>query len=333
MSTTRRSPLPRRAGRRVLRGANRVPPSDVQVRPDEAVQLQRAAKRVTANPADDEELFWLQAKIESTRAPARIASILSKFKSTGGASGTLLVGGLPVGNIPSTPTRLDHHIAERTDSARIAAILCSMLGELVAYESEAQGRLFEDIVPDPKFAHCRQHRQSALELQAHTTHPGSALAPRWICLTCLTGDPDAVTYTVSARKLAARLADPDVVRLREPLWLVETDEVVRGPMPIVFGPPDDPRLYLDPAQMVGITPDAQSLLHQITRLYPRLHDEHVLEPGQLLLVDNTRAAVGRSAYSPRYDGTDRFLVRSYAVEHLMLSAHARRNGGRTIHDR
>ena len=39
-----------------------------------------------------------------------------------------------------------------------------------------------------------------------------------------------------------------------------------------------------------------------------------LEPGDLLVFDNRRSAHARSAYTPRFDGSDRWLLRALVLE-------------------
>ncbi|MEZ5272765.1 MAG: TauD/TfdA family dioxygenase [Ilumatobacteraceae bacterium] len=45
-----------------------------------------------------------------------------------------------------------------------------------------------------------------------------------------------------------------------------------------------------------------------------------LEAGDLLVVDNHVAVHGRTAYTPRFDGTDRWLQRAMVVPDLAPSA-------------
>jgi len=42
----------------------------------------------------------------------------------------------------------------------------------------------------------------------------------------------------------------------------------------------------------------------------------VLDDGDLLVIDNDRAVHGRTAFTPRYDGTDRWLRRALVVTSL-----------------
>ena len=51
----------------------------------------------------------------------------------------------------------------------------------------------------------------------------------------------------------------------------------------------------------------------------------VLEPGDLLVIDNNVAVHGRSPFTARFDGHDRWLQRSFVVADLAPSA-GERNG-------
>lgn len=310
------------------------------LQPDEAAQLLKAAEGITAHPFRDADLFCSQAKMQASRAPTRLAAAIAAFAATGGRTGTLVISGVPVDAIAPTPLHNRDHLAEDTAFARMQAVVNGMLGEMVAYEAEGEGRLFQDMVPNPALAERQQSQSSKAELECHTEQAFSPLCPDWISLGCLRGDPSAATYSMSVRALVAALAPCVIARLREELWMTDIDESflgahtfddgeVRGPMAILHGSDDDPRLVFD-QQMSAITPDAQGALQEIIDLYPHLRREHILKPGELLLIDNRRSVHGRSSFTARYDGADRFIARSFVVADLAASEHARPDGTRTI---
>ena len=86
-------------------------------------------------------------------------------------------------------------------------------------------------------------------------------------------------------------------------------------------PPEARGLARDDVRLAVVTPEAT------THTGARHLGEH-LRPGDLLVVDNHACIHGRSAYPARYDGTDRWLQRSFVVESLAPSAPDRR--GRII---
>ena len=56
----------------------------------------------------------------------------------------------------------------------------------------------------------------------------------------------------------------------------------------------------------------------------------MLEPGDLLVIDNNVAVHGRTPFVARFDGTDRWLQRTFVVADLAPSA-ADRDGPRDHH--
>ena len=53
------------------------------------------------------------------------------------------------------------------------------------------------------------------------------------------------------------------------------------------------------------------------------HSEIVLRPGDLFILDNSRAIHGRSSFAPRWDGNDRWLCRLQGLCNLAVSRFAR----------
>lgn len=117
----------------------------------------------------------------------------------------------------------------------------------------------------------------------------------------------------------------DLEILRKPLWKTGIDlsfqlsghslpkGSVRGPIPIVTGPDEDPFLRFDQDLMFGLDERAQQIIPRIVQIYQEHRYRHCLHPGEIVVVDNRRAVHGRSSFFPRFDGYDRFLVRSFGV--------------------
>lgn len=129
---------------------------------------------------------------------------------------------------------------------------------------------------------------------------------------------------------------------REPLWVTEIDESfrsstvefefgdLRGPMPILAGDRRDPVMVIDQDLMHGTTRAARALLDKIILLFQERRNSYVLTPGDVLVIDNRRAMHGRSAFWPRRDGRDRFIVRCFTVADLGRLRDARLVGTRTV---
>lgn len=100
---------------------------------------------------------------------------------------------------------------------------------------------------------------------------------------------------------------------------------------VLEGPDNDLELRAD---MIYLAPldvrdrAAGAALAHLHRRLGELAQAHVLAPGDLLVLDNRRAAHARTAFSPRYDGSDRWLLRVMTT--LDGRRHRRRSGRSTV---
>lgn len=308
----------------------------------EREELRRLAKYVTEDPCRDPEAFCGAARRAAMHLPNSVTEFLRDFYRSGSPSGAVLISGLPVDNAPSTPADNQQHLGERTMLARMQAILNEFLGSMVAYEAEGGGRLFQDMVPSRAAATTQTSLSSAIELQVHTEQAFSDLRPDYLSLACLRGDPCASTFIITAKEIANRFTPEEVNLLREPRWTTTIDAsflgqghdfeagMVRGPMPILYGAPDDPFMIFDQDLMRGTDQVAQDLLQRVISVYLDGRSAYTLRQGDALMLDNKRAAHGRSDFIARFDGTDRFVIRSFVVRDLDRSRHARTGDSRLV---
>ena len=194
----------------------------------------------------------------------------------------------------------------------------------------------QNIVPTPGAAARQTSTSSRVELMFHTEAAFHPHRPRFLLLLCLRGDPAASTTLASVHEVLPLLA-PDVVDvLFEPRFRTAVDEsylhgrrnVLGPPMAVLSGPRDRPTMAFDADLMVGTDAAADDALRRLADAVATNHTAVVLEPGDLLVVDNTAAVHGRSPFTPRFDGTDRWLQRTFVVADLAPSATDRR--GRVI---
>lgn len=104
--------------------------------------------------------------------------------------------------------------------------------------------------------------------------------------------------------------------------------VLGEPIAVLSGRRARPAMVFDADLMVGTDAEADAALGVLAEAVAALHTSVVLEAGDLLVVDNTAAVHGRSPFAPRFDGTDRWLQRTFVVPDLAASAADRR--GRVI---
>ena len=323
--------------------------STLNILPQEFDQL---LSEITASPNETPDVYCREVKQLTHRLSPVIQQQLCNFAKHGSPdTGFLLFTNLSVDPslLPHTPASNTHHIGETTDLAHIQALFLQHISEMVAYEAEGHGRLFQDIVPNPTLSTAQTSLGSQTELEIHTEQAFSNLRPDFLSLACLRGDPDAFTYILPVQVLIVHMTPEEQALLREPLWMTGVDLSfkrainsmtrykkeflegdLRGPMPILYGPMDAPHLRFDQDLMRGLTVDADHMIKKIVEIYYAHRLRHCLSPGEIMIVDNRRAVHGRSPFSPRYDGNDRFLVRCFSKIDYESTAYARPDHGRMI---
>jgi alpha-ketoglutarate-dependent taurine dioxygenase len=202
------------------------------------------------------------------------------------------------------------------------------LGQPVGYLPEHGGDIVQNIVPTKGAASTQTSTSSAVELMYHTEAAFHPHRPRYLLLICLRGDPSAATTLSSIHEVARQLPLDVRATLFEPRFRTAADESYVGrrptqlglPIPVLSGNWDTPSMVFDADLMVGIDDEAERALQALSDAVVACHTSTVLEPGDLLVVDNTIAVHGRTPFTPRFDGTDRWLQRSFVVADLSLSA-------------
>jgi len=303
------------------------------------------AKNITAVPSINQELFCQQAKEQSSNIPPRIKDILTNFKTSGSETGYLLIKTIPIPyTIPDTPEGNKFTIGETTTLAKIQAILVNSISDQIAYEAEGTGNLFQDIIPLKTMEKEQTSLGSNTELEIHTEQAFSKLRPDILSLACLRGDLNAYTHIFPIQSILKNITKQEYELLQKPLWYTEVDlsfklstntEFIdgnlRGPIPIISNHPSQPNqpsqpnktLVFDQDLMSSPYPDAKVMIKKIINLYYQHKLRHNLKPGEIILIDNNRALHGRSAFFPRYDGKDRFLIRCFSTFDLEKSEYAR----------
>ena len=66
----------------------------------------------------------------------------------------------------------------------------------------------------------------------------------------------------------------------------------------------------------GLDKEARQALEELNQVLATCEGGVVLQPGDLVIVDNTVAIHGRSPFEPRFDGYDRWLQRAFVIADL-----------------
>mmetsp|Transcript_48127 Transcript_48127/g.154132 ORF Transcript_48127/g.154132 Transcript_48127/m.154132 type:complete len:234 (+) Transcript_48127:439-1140(+) len=197
------------------------------------------------------------------------------------------------------------------------------------YTSNARGGLIRDLAPKPGLGGINN---PDIRLSFHRDVPanivGADCEPDGFLLLAARGDPghQAKTLVCSNRALAARLAPLELAALRRSPIRAEcvrsgTGDVSPYGMPFyaVEGPEDDPKitLFYIPAhrefthRIVSDDPETQAAYDHAVEIASEICDEVDLQAGDLLVINNARCNHGRTPFTPRLDGTDRWLLKTF----------------------
>jgi L-asparagine oxygenase len=312
---------------------------------DEIEILLTLASKITASPSLQTDLFCSLAKEHSRKIPQRLKDLLVEFSKKGTKTGFLLIKTIPIDNnsIPPTPFKSEtNKIGENTVLARIQSLIISFIANLISYEAESNGNLFQDIFPVKGMEKQQTSVGSSTELEIHTEQAFSKLKPDILCLSCLRSNSEAKTHILPVSSITENMDNNELQLLRQPLWKTGVDLSfklnniefidgdIRGPISILSENIDDPILTFDQDLMFGITEESKPFIKKIVDIYYNKRISHVLQPGEIILIDNLRAVHGRSPFLPNYDGNDRFIVRCFGVYDYEFSNYARLNNSRMV---
>lgn len=296
--------------------------------PDELAPFAAAADSLRIKyegvPLDDPALL-ADIEIAAGTLPYRLLRRLIAFRLGGNAAGTLLLRHMPLDELPPTPvagTSGDWWTLPLATLAQLSVM--TVLGDVVAYADEKDGRLVQDICPVAG-AESRQENTGSVLLELHTEDGFHPHKPALLSLYCLREDHTrvAATVTCSARSVLDLLA-PDVQAvLRSPRFRIRFSSSFGAgpprycaPLPVLAGPLADPELSVDFHAMEGLDQEASQALSVLRTAMENRLVGTVLTPGDLIIVDNRAAVHGRTGFTPRYDGADRWLRRCLAVPDL-----------------
>ncbi|MCK7624192.1 TauD/TfdA family dioxygenase [Streptomyces sp. RS10V-4] len=299
-----------------------------------AEDLTRAASGVLDSAA------WLAAaRAAAVRLPHQLAHAIREFRHDAGPDGVLVVRNLPVhADLPATPTRLGSVQRTATTAAGAIAMVLLQLGEVVAYRSEKSGALVQDVVPVPG-QEGEQSNAGSVHLQMHTENAFHPNRPDYLGLLCLRTDPtgDARLCTASVRRALPLLSGQARRTLSEERFMTEAPPSFGGsgsvPPPvhaILRGAPEDPDVLVDFNATHALDDGARRAMAELSSAFERTTHALALTAGDLAVVDNRLVVHGRTSYTPRYDGTDRWLHRVYAVADYRRSRADRQDAGSVL---
>lgn len=284
-------------------------------------QIAKSALGYECNPYTEIEKFILKANLLFYRLPENIQSALIDFQRFGNIDGGLLIKGLPEDpNLPFTPKKLVDKYKKKTFVSEFCCALFSTpLGEIFSYIQEKKGSLFQDLYPTEANKNKLSSESSEILLDFHTEVAFHPYLPDFLMLYCLRSDfrKEARTILASGKKIVQLLKPKDISLLKKPVFETGIDYSFGNLLsktgggrivPILSGSEHDPFICFDPDLMKSRMND-DKIIHKVNSIAHQVSSFTILEPGDLLIIDNRRAIHGRTQFAARFDGYDRWLQR------------------------
>jgi L-asparagine oxygenase len=276
----------------------------------------------------------------SCRLPSRLREALRQYQHDPGDDGVLLIRELPLAPHALAPHALAPHALaphalapralaptpsvpcsverEATTAAAVIALISLQLGELIAYQNEKAGALIQNVVP-VKGEEKVQSNAGSTALELHIENAFHPCRPDFVVLLCLRCDHDGrAGLLVAPGRRAVRLLPDDAARvLYEPRFVTVpppsfgTAEDAKTFHPLLEGAPDDPAVRLDLHATYPMDDDAAAGMACLRDALSSVAGTVYLKPGDLVVLDNRITLHGRTPFTPRYDGQDRWLHRAF----------------------
>lgn len=308
---------------------------------EDAARIRTAALLAVAEPGDGAAELAERAAGLVTTFPPGLVRVLHRYAGHGSTHNTLLVRDLlpDLVDLPPSPgTTTPPALGPVVDAAGLTLLgVLSLLGEPFTFASLYEGRLVQHVTPVRGREDAQTSEGSDTVLAWHVEDAFTEQRCDFFGLLCLRGQPAAHTLVASVRSLDLPGEVEQV--LREPRFVIEPD-IAHGAdlapdlpaVAVLSGPPGDPELCFDAVYQRPADPadaDAAAALKVLAGAVDAAAVAHVLEPGELLIADNRRVVHGRTVFRPRYDGTDRWLLRTMVC--ASKRAHRRRGASRALH--
>ncbi|WP_330328291.1 TauD/TfdA family dioxygenase [Streptomyces sp. NBC_00536] len=329
----------------------------ITISPQDAAHARRFVGDLARRyPSVDSEEFLADAPVLAQELPRNLRAALNEFRLREPAA-ACVVDGFPVDDdrIGCTPDHWNTLLAASpTLEEELFFLLCGqLLGDPIAWATQQDGRILHDIMPIKGHEIGQLGTGSITPLEWHTEDAFHPYRADYVGLMCLRNPDAAETTYVGIEDLSldegmrvllagahfplipddahrpenraeqrpgspvAALQERSYQRIRR---MLEAPE----PIPILSGDPADPYVCVHPYYIAPIDDDAarRAMAAFCAEVEARMRTV-VLEPGQLIFIDNFKAVHGRRPFTARYDGTDRWLKRVNIARDLRKSRDAR----------
>lgn len=298
-------------------------------------------------PVSENERLLRRLSIYAHRLPERIVECLTDFRYQENEEGVCLIKGFRIDDEKLIRTPAHWREVQQDEQVRQTEMflltVTALLGDAIGWSTQQDGRIVHNILPIKGDEYKQIGSGTLVDLVWHTEEAFHPCRCDYVVLLCLRNNERAATTFSSVKNLQISEADkellfganfsiyPDDSHLTgENISAAHFENINRmntlpAKVPVLFGSYFHPYLCIDPYYMEKNTGNEKldQALQNITRALDNNLQQVVLEPGDILFLDNYKVVHGRSAYQARFDGTGRWLKRVNIARDLRKSSHLR----------
>lgn len=299
--------------------------SAIKMQPHEAEELWAAIGKLVGN-RDLEILtpdeFVDLALAANSLLPASLRRHVTEYRRYAPEGDVILLRGLLPDSAELPATAPVPYASPPPGPAQRASLLLAsvtvMLGEPFNYASLYHGRIVQNMVPVRKMEFTQTSQSSTGMLDWHCEDSFREDRCDYAGLLCLRGDPSGASKYSQAKDVD--LSRDQIAVLRQPRYHVRPDpahvlpdDVPMRPLAILSGSESSPEIAYDTHHLEPLDEadtEAAVALRELGAALDKAAVSHVMEKGDLLIFDNKRVVHARTPFTARFDGTDRWLMRT-----------------------
>lgn len=267
-----------------------------------------------------ERIACKAVKALSARLPFRLRQFLDQLIRGEDSNVASLITGFQLGrDIGPTPLGLENRPLwdkpERRENV-FFMLVSAYLGSPFGWQTQQDGKIVHDVLPIKAHKDMQIGSGSKQEISVHVEDAHSEDRAHFLGLLCLR-NPDKIGTTLSVpdfSKLSTRALDIlqseefeiKVDLAHEPVTDLQGKRKIR----VISRVGENYEIRIDEYFMSPhVNPEARSALQELCRMLDNEISDIVLEPGDVLFVNNRRTVHGRRAFRAKFDGRDRWLKR------------------------
>lgn len=192
---------------------------------------------------------------------------------------------------------------------------CEAWGRPYGFIQEQDGAIIQNLFPIKKNENEQISSSSRITLEMHTETAFHPWRPQYVVLLCVRGDDRAGTTYAILDEIVDLLDEETIQILHEPVFTTTLDKSFQNPRqpdavvttPILFN--NASSMTYDRVLMKPKTEHADIALQKLSQAIETSKKVFHLSTGQIAIIENWKVVHGRTPFTPRYDGNDRWLKR------------------------